>query len=103
MKATITAAASTYVCALVAMVAVPRCRRLLILTHSVASKAAGKSAPTGLTKLAPRAGRGGSPGSFRRRVGFFAECKFLGVSEPRAVVASDAAAQQQQPPPHEQA
>ena len=33
MKATITAAASTYVCALVAVVAVPRCRRLLILTQ----------------------------------------------------------------------
>jgi len=101
MKATITAAASTYVCALVAMVAVPRCRRLLILTQRGVESWEVR-APRGITKLAPRAGR--LPPVFLSpvRAWVFRESKFLGVSE-QAVVASDAAAQQQQPPPHEQA
>ena len=101
MKATITAAASTYVCALVAVVAVPRCRRLLILTQR-GVESWEVCAPS--TKLAPRAGR--LPPVFLSpvRAGGFRESKFLGVSDlAQAVVASDAAAQQQQPTPHEQA
>lgn len=75
MKATITAAASTYVCALVAVVAVPRCRRLLILTQRGVES---WGSPRRLDSPNLLLGRAAAapPGSFRRRVGFFANVNF---------------------------